>query len=56
MCNKPICIVDHSNKAEIWDMCWNNLGTFLATCGGDRLVNLFTSKYWIPNQQNFDIG
>jgi polyadenylation factor subunit 2 len=49
MCSKPLSVMDHENKAEIWDICWNNMGSLLATCGGDRLINLFAPNKWIPN-------
>ena len=47
--NKQLAAMDHENKAEIWDICWNNMGSLLATCGGDRLINLFAPNKWIPN-------
>jgi len=54
-CKKPLSILSHAQDAQVWDISWNNMGTQLATCGGDKLVNLFTSKNWIPNQTNFNL-
>lgn len=55
MCKKPLAVMDHENKAEIWDMCWNNMGSMVATCGGDRLINLFAPSKWIPNYVNQEL-
>lgn len=49
LCKNPISMTSHENSAEIWDICWNNMGNQLATCGGDRLVNLFVPSKYIPN-------
>lgn len=52
--DKPLCIMEHAADSEVWDLSWSNLGTMLATCGGDKLVGLWISRYFIPNQLNKD--
>jgi WD40 repeat protein len=40
----PINILTQDPATQVWDASWNNMGTILATCGGDRLVKLWSDK------------
>ena len=55
-CDKPLKILEHTAGVDIWDVAWNNMGTMLATCGGDRMVDLYTSQNWAPNQTSFELS
>lgn len=47
--DKPLSIMQHAQGTEVWELSWNHMGTMLASCGGDRMVDLYTSKNWTPN-------
>ncbi len=37
---------------DVWEISWNKLGTMLATCGGDKLVKLWTPSDFIAGKPN----
>jgi len=39
--NLPLSQFNHMEGTQVWDACWNNMGTILATCAGDKLVKLW---------------
>lgn len=41
--NKPLGMVSHGDT-QVWDAGWNNMGTVLATCGGDKLIKLWADQ------------
>lgn len=40
--SKPLSVMNHS-KDPVWEVAWNQLGTIIASCGGDRNI-----KLWAP--------
>lgn len=40
--SKPLSVMNHS-KDPVWEVGWNQLGTVIASCGGDRNI-----KLWAP--------
>jgi len=47
--NMPQQIMSHGENTQVWDAGWNHMGTLLATCGGDRLVKLWSDSTMISN-------